>query len=209
VAALAAITAVAGYALLTWFPESLLQLVVGGLLLIFGLQWLRKAILRAAGLKAVHDEEAAFQEERAVALQAHDERRAGLDWFAFVVTFKGVFLEGIEIVFIVISFGSNAGRMDLAVLGAVIGGVVVLAAGLVLHRPLSRVPENTIKFVVALLLSTFGTFWLVKGLGVFAADGDSLAWPGGDGAIPILLAMWTVLAFATVRLIRPAERVPA
>src|SRR3954463_8247293 len=113
VAALAAITALAGYALLTWFPESLLQLVVGGLLLIFGLQWLRKAILRAAGLKPVHDEEAAFQEELACARQANDEPRPGLDWFPFVVTVKGGFREGIQIVFIVISFGSNAGQIDL------------------------------------------------------------------------------------------------
>src|SRR3954447_26987693 len=203
VAALAAITAIAGYALLAWFPESLLQLVVGGLLLIFGLQWLRKAILRAAGLKAVHDEQAAFRAEREAALSAGGERRAGLDWFAFVVTFKGVFLEGLEIVFIVITFGSNADRMDLAVLGAVIGGVVVVGAGLVLHRPLSRVPENTIKFAVGLLLTTFGTFWVVEGLGVFADDAESLSWPGGDAAIPVLLATWTLLAFSTARILRP------
>jgi uncharacterized membrane protein len=201
VAALTAITAVAGYAVLQWFPETLLQLVVGGLLLIFGLQWLRKAILRAAGLKAVHDEDAAFREEREAALSAGEERRAGLDWFAFVVAFKGVFLEGMEIVFIVITFGLNADRMDLAVLGAVIGGVIVLVAGIALHRPLSRVPENAIKFVVGLLLTTFGTFWLVEGLGVFAVDGDSLDWPGGDAAIPVLLATWTLLAVCAVRVV--------
>lgn len=113
VAALAAITAVAGYALVEWLPESLLQLVVGGLLLVFGLQWLRKAILRSSGLKALHDEDAIFERERAAALAAGEDRRLGLDWFAFVVSFKGVFLEGLEIVFIVITFGLNADRKSV------------------------------------------------------------------------------------------------
>ena len=114
-AALAVITALAGYALQSWLPEALLQLVVGTLLLIFGLQWLRKAILRAAGLKALHDEEDAFRSEVEAARAAGDERRLGLDWFAFVVSFKGVFLEGLEIVFIVITFGLNADSIALAV----------------------------------------------------------------------------------------------
>ena len=113
--ALAVITALAGYALQSWLPEALLQLVVGTLLLIFGLQWLRKAILRAAGLKALHDEEDAFRSEVEAARAAGDERRLGLDWFAFVVSFKGVFLEGLEIVFIVITFGLNADSIGLAV----------------------------------------------------------------------------------------------
>jgi Ca2+/H+ antiporter, TMEM165/GDT1 family len=160
-AALAVVTAVAGYALQSWLPEALLQLVVGTLLLIFGLQWLRKAILRSAGLKALHDEDQTFREEVEAARAAGDERRLGLDWFAFVVSFKGVFLEGLEIVFIVITFGVNGGSISLAVVGAALGGVIVLGAGLALHRPLVRVPENTIKFAVGLLLSTFGTFWAV------------------------------------------------
>jgi uncharacterized membrane protein len=204
---LTAITAIAGYALLTLVPETLLQLMVGTLLLIFGLGWLRKAILRASGLKALHDEEETFRAEREAARAAGDERRLGLDWFAFVVSFKGVFLEGMEIVFIVITFGSSAGSIGLAALGAALGGLIVLAAGLALHRPLSRVPENTIKFAVGLLLSTFGLFWAVEGLGVFTPGEESLGWPGGDAALPVLLAMWGLLAWLAVRMLSPRAKV--
>jgi uncharacterized membrane protein len=206
-AALAVVTAVAGYALQSWLPEALLQLVVGTLLLIFGLQWLRKAILRSAGLKALHDEDQTFREEVEAARAAGDERRLGLDWFAFVVSFKGVFLEGLEIVFIVITFGVNGDSIGLAVLGAALGGAIVVIAGFALHRPLARVPENTIKFAVGLMLSTFGTFWSVEGLGWFAPGDASLEWPGGDGALPVLLALWALLAWAAVRVLsaRPRE----
>jgi uncharacterized membrane protein len=207
-AALTAITAVAGYALLTWFPEQLLQLIVGTLLLIFGLQWLRKAILRSAGLKALHDEEEVFREQAEAARRAGPDGRHGLDWPAFAVSFKGVFLEGLEIVFIVITFGTSADAIGLAALGAALGGVLVLAAGLALHRPLSQVPENKIKFAVGLLLSSFGTFWAVEGLGVFAAgDAESLDWPGGDVALLVLLGMWAVLSWGTVRVL--GRRAPA
>jgi uncharacterized membrane protein len=206
-AALAVATALAGYALQSWFPEALLQLVVGTLLLIFGLQWLRKAILRSSGLKALHDEDATFREEVEAARAAGGERRMGLDWFAFVVSFKGVFLEGLEIVFIVITFGVNGKSIPLAVLGAGLGGAIVLTAGFALHRPLARVPENTIKFVVGLLLSTFGTFWSVEGLGYFAPGAASISWPGGDAALLVLLALWSLLAWAAIRLLsaRPEE----
>jgi Ca2+/H+ antiporter, TMEM165/GDT1 family len=206
-AALAVVTAVAGYALQSWLPEALLQLVVGTLLLIFGLQWLRKAILRSAGLKALHDEDQTFRAQVEAARAAGDERRLGLDWFAFVVSFKGVFLEGLEIVFIVITFGVNGDSIGLAVLGAALGGAIVVVAGFALHRPLARVPENTIKFAVGLMLSTFGTFWAVEGLGWFAPGEASLDWPGGDGALPVLLALWALLAWAAVRLLseRPRE----
>jgi uncharacterized membrane protein len=202
-ALLTVITAIAGYALLTWMPETVLQLVVGALLLIFGLQWLRKAILRSSGLKALHDEEETFRQEREAARAAGGERRLGLDWFAFVVSFKGVFLEGLEIVFIVITFGSNADSIGLAAAGAAGGGVLVLGAGLALHRPLSRVPENTIKFAVGLLLSTFGLFWSIEGLGVFTPGRDPLEWPGGDAALLALLAMWGLLAWGAVRVLSP------
>jgi uncharacterized membrane protein len=207
IAALAVVTAAAGYALQSWLPEALLQLVVGTLLLIFGLQWLRKAILRSAGLKALHDEDEAYREELEAARAAGDERRLGLDWFGFVVSFKGVFLEGLEIVFIVITFGVNGDSMPLAVLGAALGGTIVVAAGFALHRPLARVPENTIKFAVGLMLSTFGTFWSVEGLGWFAPGESSLDWPGRDAALPVLLALWALLAWAAVRLLsaRPTE----
>lgn len=206
--ALAVVTALAGYAITAWFPETLLQLVVGTLLLIFGLQWLRKAILRSAGLKALHDEEQTFREEQEAARAAGNEQRLGLDWFAFVVSFKGVFLEGLEIVFIVITFGANADAMSLAVLGAVLGGVIVLALGLALHRPLSQVPENTIKFAVGLLLSTFGTFWAVEGLGVFTPSDESLDWPGGDVALVVVLATFCLLSWATVRVLKRESNPP-
>jgi uncharacterized membrane protein len=201
--ALAVITVLAGYALQDWLPEALLQLIVGTLLLVFGLQWLRKAILRASGHKALHDEEATFRSETEAARQAGDERRLGLDWFAFVVSFKGVFLEGLEIVFIVIAFGLNAGSIPLAALGAGIGGVIVVAAGFALHKPLARVPENTMKFAVGLMLSTFGSFWSVQGLGYFSPGEESLEWPGGDVALPVLLAVWCGVSWATVRLLSP------
>ena len=199
---LAAITIVAGYALIEWFPETLLQLVVGTLLLIFGLQWLRKSILRSAGVKELHDEEQAFLEETEAARAADDRRRLGLDWFGFVVSFKGVFLEGLEIVFIVVTFGLNADSMGLAVLGAVIGGVIVIVAGVLAHRPLARVPENTIKFAVGLLLSTFGTFWAVEGLGVFEGGQATIEWPGEDLALPAILAVWCAMSWLTVTLLR-------
>ena len=200
---LAGVAAVSGYALVNWFPESLLQFIVGSLLLVFGLQWLRKAILRASGLKAMHDEDETFREETEAARRAGTETKAGLDWFGFVVSFKGVFLEGLEVIFIVITFGLNAHSMPTAIVGAAIGGAIVLAAGIVLHRPLARVPENTIKFAVGLLLSTFGTFWAVEGLGVFKAQSESLEWPGGDAALLALLALWCGLSWLAIRVLTP------
>jgi uncharacterized membrane protein len=214
VAALVVFTAAAGYALVTWLPESALQLVIGTLLLIFGLQWLRKAILRSAGLKALHDEELEFREQSEAARRAGDERRFGLDWFAFVVSFKGVFLEGVEVVFIVITFGLNADDVGLAALGAAGAGAVVVVAGAIAHRPLSAVPENTLKYGVGLLLATFGTFWAIEGLGIVRDGEESLAWPGGDWALLVLLAGWLVLSRVLVRTLpavagRRAEPVPA
>jgi uncharacterized membrane protein len=209
VLALAAVTVAAGYALASWLPESLLQLVIGTLLLIFGLQWLRKAILRAAGLKARNDEDEAFRQELEAGRRARGEHHLGLDWFGFVVTFKGVFLEGLEIVFIVITFGLNAGDVPAAAAGAALAGVVVLGIGAAAHRPLARVPQNTIKFAVGLLLSTFGTFWAIEGLGVFAAGRESLAWPGGDAALLALLALWCLFSWTAIRLLRPPARIAA
>jgi uncharacterized membrane protein len=200
---LAGVAAVSGYALVNWFPESLLQFIVGSLLLVFGLQWLRKAILRASGLKAMHDEDETFREETEAARRAGSETKAGLDWFGFVVSFKGVFLEGLEVIFIVITFGLNAHSMPTAIVGAAIGGALVLVAGIVLHRPLARVPENTIKFAVGLLLSTFGTFWAVEGLGVFKEQSESLEWPGGDAALLALLALWCGLSWLAIRVLTP------
>jgi uncharacterized membrane protein len=207
--ALVAFTAVAGYALVNWLPESALQLTIGTLLLVFGLQWLRKAILRSSGLKALHDEEQEFHEQTEAARRAGHERRFGLDWFAFVVSFKGVFLEGVEVVFIVITFGLNAENVPLAAIGAAGAGAIVLLAGVVAHKPLARVPENTLKYGVGLLLATFGTFWAVEGLGVFRDGGESLAWPGGDYALLVLLAGWLALSRTLVRGLRTREDIPA
>jgi uncharacterized membrane protein len=188
--ALSAFTAGAGYALVSWLPRTALQLGVGALLLAFGLQWLRKAILRGAGLKPLHDEDETYREQAEAARRAAGEQRLGLDWFAFVVSFKGVFLEGAEVVFIVITFGLNAGNVPLAAGGAGAAGVVVVLAGAVVHRPLSRVPENTLKYAVGVMLATFGSFWVAEGLGVFQPGSDSLSWPGGDWALLALIAGW-------------------
>ncbi len=206
VVVLTVITVALGTVVGTAVSRSALQLVVGTLLLIFGLQWLRKAILRSAGLKALHDEDATFAEEQVAAQAAGHELRYGLDWYAFVISFKGVFLEGLEVVFIVVTFGASAHSIPLAAGGAAAAGVIVLVVGAVIHRPLAAVPENTLKYVVGLLLSTFGVFWVVEGLGTFAPGGGSLGWPGGDLALPVLLATWlgaSQLAIGTLRRTRP------
>jgi uncharacterized membrane protein len=208
VVVLCGIAALAGYSLVNRFPESLAQLVIGTLLLLFGLRWLRKAILRAAGLKALHDEDETFREELEAGRAARARRRFGLDAFGFAVSFKGVLLEGIEVIFIVVTFGVNAGSMRVAVAGAAVGGLIVVAAGVALHRPLARVPENAMKMTVGLLLSTFGTFWAVEGLGFFSSGEASVEWPGGDASLPFVLAAWCLLAWASVRLLRggPVEQ---
>jgi uncharacterized membrane protein len=197
--ALAAFTAVAGYAIASWLPESLLRLVIGGLLLVFGLQWLRKAILRASGLKALHDEEESFAAQAAAAERAGRRIAFGLDWFSFVVSFKGVFLEGTEVVFIVITFGQGAHSLPVAAAAAAAAGIVVVTAGIVANRPLARVPENTLKYVVGLMLATFGTFWSVEGLGIARPGGESLGWPGGDLMLPVVLLAWFALSRALTR----------
>ncbi len=188
----------AGYALTTWLPTSALQLVVGTLLLIFGLQWLRKAILRTAGLKALHDEEAEYAEQTESARSARSDTVMGLDAFGYIVSLKAVFLEGVEVIFIVLTFGLNADNVALASVGGGAAAIVVLALGLVVHRPLSAVPENTLKYVVGLLLTTFGTFWSLEGLGIFTSAGDSLHWWGGDWALLALLLFWAAMSQALI-----------
>jgi uncharacterized membrane protein len=177
--ALAVVTSAFGYALTTWLPESALQLVIGGLLLVFGLQWLRKAILRSSGFKALHDEEAIFAEEQRAARAAAIDA-GGVDWYTFTVSFKGVFLEGLEVAFIVVTFGGAQHNLGLAALGAGAAAIVVLLLGLAVHRPLSQVPENTLKYAVGVMLTTFGIFW--------AAEGAGIHWPGSDAALIGLLA---------------------
>ncbi len=189
--------------------ESLLQFIVGLLLLIFGLQWLRKAILRATGLQAIHDEEKIFQRQQEAARNAGTGQKFGLDWFAFVISYKGVFLEGMEVVFIVITFGLQAQKsrtphaMLIAAASAILAVLLVAIAGAFAHKPLSMVPENTMKFAVALLLSTFGLFWGVEGLGHFSAGQTSLEWPTGDWALLWVLAAWVVVSWVTVAVLKP------
>src|SRR5262245_32219846 len=176
---LAALVAVLGPAL-KLIPIETLRLVVGGLLLVFGLQWLRKAILRSSGYKALHDEAESFREERERAAAAGEAGRDAVDWYSFTVAFKGVLLEGLEVVFIVLTFGAAQGRIWLAAAAAAAALLVVVVTGVLVRRPLERVPENTIKYAVGLLLSTFGVFWSGEGAGV--------DWPGGDLAILGILA---------------------
>ena len=201
-AVLAAVTVIGGYTILRLIPESLLQLVIGGLLLTFGLQWLRKAVLRSAGLKQMHDEAAIFAEEAAASKAAGNRHVYGLDWFAFVVSFKGVLLEGLEVVVIVLTVGISAGNIPLAAAGALLAILPVTALVIVIRGPLARVPENAIKMTVGLLLTTFGSFWAIEGLGWFAADQESLAWPLGDVALLIILATWVGIARSLVVLLR-------
>ena len=205
VAALAVCTLAAGYAITRWLPESVLQLVVGCLLLIFGLQWLRKAILRASGRKAVHDEDAIYAEHvvQAKAVEAKENNR--IDMFGFIVSFKGVFLEGTEVVFIVITFGLNAHNVPAAALGAVGAIVIVPTIAVLLKRPLSMINENMLKYVVGLLLASFGTYWSVAGVGVFRAGHEVLVWPGHDLAILVLLAVWFGLSRLFVAALRTRE----
>jgi uncharacterized membrane protein len=175
-------------------PIGTLRLVVGALLLAFGLQWLRKAILRASGYKALHDEDEAFRREQDQAASAGAEQKAGLDWYSFTVSFKGVLLEGLEVVFIVISFGSAQGRLGLAAAGAGAAVVLVVAAGVVARGPLERVPENTIKFAVGLLLTSFGCFW--------AAEGVGIDWPGDEVSLLGVVGFLGAVSFALVRAMR-------
>src|SRR3954469_9486195 len=190
---LAVVAAVLGPAL-TKIPLNGLRLVVGGLLLVFGLQWLRKAILRASGYKALHDEDAIFAQELAEARDVEHVERAGVDWYGFTLAFKGVLLEGLEVVFIVLTFGSAQGSIWLAAAGAAAALVLVAGGGGARAAPRPRVPENAMKFAVGVMLSTFGIFWSVEGAG---AD-----WPGSDAALLGVLGFVLVFSFVLVRLLR-------
>jgi len=174
-------------------PIDALRLVVGALLLIFGLQWLRKAILRAGGFRPLHDEDAVFAAELAAA-RAAGRRSGGIDAYGFAISFKGVLLEGLEVVFIVLAFGTNQHDVPLAAVAAAAALAIVVTAGAVAHAPLSRVPENTIKFAVGVLLTSFGMFW--------SAEGAGAAWPGGDLAIPALIALMLATSAALVVTLR-------
>ena len=191
--ALAAVVAALGPAL-TVVPIERLRLVVGALLLVFGLQWLRKAILRASGFKALHDEEEAYAKELEEARAAGREERAGLDWYAFTIAFKSTLLEGLEVAFIVLTFGASQGSVPLAALGAGAAVIVTASIGAAVRAPLARVPENTIKFVVGVMLTTFGIFWATEGAGA--------NWPGGDVSLLGVLAFVTLGSIGLVALLK-------
>jgi len=186
VVALGAITAALGPAL-TALPIDALRVAVGGLLLVFGLQWLRKAILRAAGYKGLHDEREIYDRELAAAREAGGSG-GRIDPYSFTVSFKGVLLEGLEVIFIVLTFGANQHRIGLAAAAAGVAVALVVIAGIAIHAPLARVPENTMKFAVGVMLTSFGTFW--------SAEGAGAHWPGADAALLALVP--AVLAFALV-----------
>jgi Ca2+/H+ antiporter, TMEM165/GDT1 family len=179
--------------LLNRVPLHFIQFAIGLLLLLFGMRWLRKAILRAAGIVPLHDETKAFASETA-ALRAQAHREARLDWFAAVASFKAVVLEGAEVVFIVIAVGAGRGLLVPAGLAALAACSLIVVIGFAIHRPLTRVPENALKFTVGVLLSAFGLFWTGEGLGV--------PWPGEDLAIVAFAALFLLVGLAAVALRR-------
>ena len=179
-------------------PLESVQLFVGALLLLFGMRWLRKAILHAGGIIALHDEAEAFAKETD-ALRRHGVAHGGWDKVAFAASFKITMLEGIEVVFIVVAIGAGgAGLLLPASLGALAALVLVVALGILIHRPLATIPENTLKFVVGVLLSAFGSFWVGEGLGI--------VWPGEDWSILGLIAGFLLIAWIAIPVCR---RVPA
>ena len=192
---LAVIVGTLGVALVQYVPIVILRLVVGIILVLFGLKWLKKAILRYSGLKALHDEEAIFEEKMAE-LRARGETTSQLQPFGVALSYKSVLLEGLEVAFIVITFGSNVtttggiGGIASAAIGAAIAGILVIGAGALVRAPLKRVPENTLKFVVGIMLTSFGTFW--------AAEGFGYNWPLADVFILILVAIYLLASFILV-----------
>jgi uncharacterized membrane protein len=190
---LLAIVVILGPAL-TWIPLTDVQLVVGGLLLLFGMRWLRKAILRSAGVIALHDEAAAYAKETE-SLSRVDRGLQDWDTVAKATAFKVTMLEGLEVIFIVIAVGAGGGGLLVpASVGAIAALLLVVVLGVVVHKPLSTIPENTLKFIVGVLLSAFGTFWVGEGLG--------LTWPGKDWSIPGLVLGFLVVALLAVPLCR-------
>ena len=197
-AALAVIVAALGPTL-TLIPLDTLRLVIGFLLLAFGLQWLRKAILRAGGVLALHDEDSIFAAEQNEASR-HELEQGEFDWYAFTLSFKGVFLEGLEVAFLVIAFGDTHHNLALGAIAAGAALVVVVVLGVVVHGPLSRVPENALKFGVGLMLIAYGSFWGGESVGV--------DWPGGDLAILGLIAFYSLVSFTLVVLVRRRRAAP-
>jgi len=188
--------------LLDQVPLHLLQLAIGILLLLFGMRWLRKAILRSAGVIPLHDEAMAFATETAELREKARRYDARADWLAALASFKAVLLEGLEVVFIVIALSTGRGLLVPASAGALAACLLVAGVGFVMRRPLARVPENTLKFAVGVMLAAFGIFWTGEGLGV--------AWPGADLSIVAFAALFLAVGRAAVVLARcpSAETLP-
>lgn len=203
IAILAILIGVFGSAIVLLVPIGVLRVVVGGFLVIYGLQWLVKATLRAGGARTKHDETAIYQREIAAMRAEPPVPATGMDATSFTVAFKSVLLEGLEVAFIVVTFGASAGQLGPAVLGAALAGVLVLVVGVAVHRPLARVPENGLKFAVGLMLTTFGVFWAGEGIGV--------EWVAGDATLVALFAIFGVASLAAVWALRrvPPARSPA
>jgi uncharacterized membrane protein len=203
---LALIIATLGVALVQLVPIDVLRLVVGVLLILFGLKWLKKAILRYSGLKALHDEEAIFEETRAAIRARGEQITPRVEPFGVALSYKAVLLEGLEVAFIVITFGSSAANnvctrscgISSAAIGAALAGILIIAAGALIRAPLTKVPENTLKFIVGVMLTTFGTFWTGEGLGV--------AWPFSDAFLLILVALYLVASFVLTMWLRQVEQ---
>jgi uncharacterized membrane protein len=198
--ALVALVVIFGPAL-SRVPIGALRIVVGAVLLIFGMGWLRKAILRASGYKPLRDEAALYREQVEEARRGTDAITSRIDWYGFTLVFKSVFLEGLEVAFIVLTFGTSQHSIPLAALGAGLALVLVGLVGTVVHAPLSRVPENTMKFAVGVMLSAFGIFWSVEGTGA--------RWPGADVAVLGIIAFLTIAALALVAVLRRSVGLPA
>jgi uncharacterized membrane protein len=200
IAVLAVIVAVLGPAV-SDIPLRGLRVVVGALLLVFGLQWLRKAILRASGHKALHDEDKLYAEHMAEAAEQQSRRfMLAPDWYGFTLAFKGVLLEGLEVVFIVLTFGANAKNVGLASVAAGCAIVLVAAAGFAVRAPLARVPENTMKFVVGIMLTSFGIFW--------GGEGAGANWPGSDAALLVIIPAIALFGIGLTALLRRATETP-
>ena len=206
VAVLAVLVGAVGVPLIHFVPIDALRVVVGALLLVLGLSWLRKSILRSIGLKGLHDEDAIFAATVAElsATPSTPASRARRDSVGFAVAFKGVFLEGTEVVLIVVSLGASQHRLGIAAAAAGAAAVIVAVVGAVVARQLSQVPENTIKTVVGIMLTSFGLFWVGEGAGVH--------WPGSDLAILALIGLFVAVTLGSVVLLRavvPPDSPPA
>jgi uncharacterized membrane protein len=191
---LAVLVAAVGVPLVHYVPINVLRVVIGGLLLVLGLGWLRKAILRSSGHKAMHDEDLIYKKTVAGLSGERNTTGKGRDALGFVVAFKGVFLEGTEVVLIVLSLGASSHRLGLAAASAAAAVIVVTALGVVVARQLSEVPENTMKMVVGVMLTSFGVFWV--------GEGSGIAWPGSDLAILVLIGLFLVVTVGSIRLMR-------